>query len=399
MLAHASWLLLVTLPAAVGGLASARARSAELGGLTLAADSTGAVLEWRLSERRSPNVLRLANPERLVIDLPATRGPAAARPPPPGGVVAALRAGPRAGGAFRLVLEFRRGAPTDYRLSSHGDAGAVSYRLQVGKPADVAPVDASPAGAPQASDDQPLRPAHAVAERGRDIVIAVDAGHGGVDPGASGPGGTQEKDITLAIARALVAELEQLPGFHAVLTREGDRLIDLRERVERAHAAHADLFVSIHADSVRDHGIAGASVYTLSYHGASSETARVLADRENAAVLKGGVSLAGVDPRLASVLADVAKEAAMGSSVEAADEVLAGLDHVGMVRKREVHHAGFVVLKSIDIPSMLVETAYISNPGEERKLRSAAYQQRLAGAIAAGLASYFRLHPPDGTRP
>ena len=303
-----------------------------------------------------------------------------------------------------MVLELRRGAASGYRMSSAAVDGAVAYRIELG----AAPARSGNAVAtgPAVAADDPDAPTDAAAPaprvipvHGRDIVVAVDAGHGGEDPGASGPGGTHEKDVVLPIARELAAQIERMPGFHAVLTRQDDHFVDLRGRVERAHAARADLFISVHADSVRDHDIAGASVYTLSYHGASSETARMLADRENAAVLKGGVSLAGVDPQLASVLLDVAKEAAMGSSVEAADQVLAGLDRVGLVRKREVQHAGFVVLKSLDIPSMLVETAYISNAGEERKLRSPAYQQRLAAAIASGLVAYFRQHPPDGTRP
>jgi N-acetylmuramoyl-L-alanine amidase len=240
-----------------------------------------------------------------------------------------------------------------------------------------------------------VQPAHSPGRAGRDIVVAVDAGHGGEDPGASGPAGTHEKDVTLAIARSLAARLNARPGIRAVLTRDADRLIDLRERFERARNAHADLFVSIHADSVRDRGIAGASVYTLSYHGASSEAARQLADRENATV--GSVSLAAVDPALASVLLDATQSQIMGASVEAADQVLGALDGVGAVRKKIVQHAGFVVLKSPDVPSMLVETAYISNPSEERKLRSAAYQEQLARAIESGVVSYFQRHPPDGT--
>ena len=240
-----------------------------------------------------------------------------------------------------------------------------------------------------------VRPAHMPSRR--EIVVAVDAGHGGEDPGASGRGGTHEKDVVLAIARALAARLNERPGMRAVLTRDADRLIDLRERMERARSSHADLFVSIHADAVRDRSIAGASVYTLSYRGASSEAAKRLADHENALVLKGGTSLANVDPALGSVLLDVAQEANMGASVEAADEVLNSLDRVGAIRKKIVQHAAFVVLKSPDLPSMLVETAYISNPGEERKLRSSAYQTQLAAAIEAGVVSYFRSHPPDGT--
>jgi len=243
-----------------------------------------------------------------------------------------------------------------------------------------------------------IAPAHAPIDQGRDIIVAVDAGHGGEDPGASGRGGTHEKDVTLAIARALAARLNDHPGMRAVLTRDSDRFIPLRERMERARAAHADLFVSIHADAVRDRKIAGASVYTLSDRGASSEAARWLADRENAADLKGGVSLADVNRNLASVLLDLSQTANMGASVEAADEVLTALDGVGAVRKRIVQHAGFMVLKSPDLPSMLVETAYISNPAEEKRLRSRSYQERLASAIEAGVSAYFQRHPPDGTR-
>jgi N-acetylmuramoyl-L-alanine amidase len=240
-----------------------------------------------------------------------------------------------------------------------------------------------------------VRPAHGPGPTGRDIIVAIDAGHGGDDPGASGPAGTHEKDVTLAIAHMLAARLNDRPGMHAVLTRDSDRLIDLRERFQRARNAHADLFISIHADSVRDRSITGASVYTLSYHGASSEAARSLADRENAKL--GGMPLAGVDPNLASVLVDAAQSQIMGESVEAADQVLSALDEVGAIRKKVVQHAGFMVLKSPDLPSMLVETAYISNPREEQNLRSTAYQERLAVAIESGVVAYFQRHPPDGT--
>jgi N-acetylmuramoyl-L-alanine amidase len=240
-----------------------------------------------------------------------------------------------------------------------------------------------------------VRAAHGPGPAGRDIIIAIDAGHGGDDPGASGPSGTHEKDVTLAIARTLAARINSRSGMRAVLTRDSDRLIDLRERFQRARNAHADLFISIHADSVRDRSITGASVYTLSYHGASSEAARSLADRENAKL--GSMPLANVDPNLASVLVDAAQSQIMGESVEAADLVLSALDEVGAIRKKVVQHAGFMVLKSPDLPSMLVETAYISNPSEERNLRSGDYQERLARAIEAGVVAYFQRHPPDGT--
>jgi N-acetylmuramoyl-L-alanine amidase len=228
-------------------------------------------------------------------------------------------------------------------------------------------------------------------------VVVIDAGHGGKDPGSTGPDGTREKDVVLPIARALAARLNAEAGVRAVLTRDTDRFIELRERMDAARDARADLFISVHADAVLNHDIAGASVYTLSSRGASSEAARFLADRENEAVLKGVVNLGGVNADLASLLLDVSQTANMGASVEAADAVLTALDRVGAVRKREVQHAAFVVLKSPDVPSMLVETAYISNPAEERKLRTESWQQQLASAIAGGVVGYFRKHPPDGT--
>ncbi len=230
-----------------------------------------------------------------------------------------------------------------------------------------------------------------------DKVVVIDPGHGGEDPGAIGPSGLREKDVVLSVALQLRERLNALPGLRVMMTRDADFFVPLHERVKKARRVQADLFVSIHADSVRDHSITGASVYTLSYHGASSEAARRLADRENATVLKGGVSLADVNPALASVLLDAAQSQIMGASVEAADQVLGALDDVGAVRKKAVQHAGFMVLKSPDVPSMLVETAYISNPSEERKLRSASYQEQLARAIESGVVNYFQHHPPDGT--
>jgi N-acetylmuramoyl-L-alanine amidase len=238
---------------------------------------------------------------------------------------------------------------------------------------------------------------HAPGEGDRDVIIAVDAGHGGLDPGAIGHGGTREKDITLAIARALAGRIDEQPGMRAVLTRDRDEFLELRERIARAHAARADMFVSVHADSIADRSVSGASVYVLSVHGASSEAAHVLAERENAADLLGGVAL---DDRgvLAPVLLDATQSEIIGLSATAAELVVNALGGVGEIRKPQVQRAGFVVLKSLAIPSMLVETAYISNPAEEHRLRSTAQQARLADAIAGGVRSYFLQNPPDGTR-
>jgi N-acetylmuramoyl-L-alanine amidase len=232
----------------------------------------------------------------------------------------------------------------------------------------------------------------------RDLVIAIDAGHGGDDPGAIGRSGTREKDVVLAIARALRDAVGREPGMRPFLTRDGDYFVEHRRRMEKARSEQADLFVSIHADSIRDRGVAGSSVYVLSARGASDEAAKILADRENAADLVGGVSLDSKDDVLSSVLVDLLQNASMTASMEAAQHVLSELDRVGEVRKPRVQQARFLVLKSPEIPSMLVETAYISNPQDERKLKDSNYQARLASAILAGLRSYFYDNPPPGTR-
>ena len=243
-----------------------------------------------------------------------------------------------------------------------------------------------------------IRAAHAPVDSGRDVVVAVDAGHGGQDPGAIGHGGTREKDVVLAIARALAERINGEPGMRAVLTRDRDEFLVLRDRIGRARLAKADMFVSIHADSIANRDVSGSSVYVLSEHGASNEAARWLADRENAADLMGGVKLDDKDKQLASVLLDLSQTANISASMTAAQRVIGSLDAVGQVRKAQVQQAGFVVLKSPDIPSMLVETAYISNPEEEVSLRNTRHQAALADAVFAGLRGYFQANPPVGTR-
>jgi N-acetylmuramoyl-L-alanine amidase len=210
--------------------------------------------------------------------------------------------------------------------------------------------------------------------------------------------GTREKDVTLAIARALQRSVDAEPGMRAVLTRDGDYFVPLRDRMRRARAQQADLFVSIHADSIRDRAVDGSSVYILSQRGATNEAARWLAERENAADLIGGVSLEDKGDLLASVLLDLSQTASLSASETAAEHVLHQLNLVGEVRKPLVQQAGFMVLKSPDIPSMLIETAYISNPAEEQRLRGVAHQAKLAAAIHQGLREYFYADPPAGSR-
>ena len=226
------------------------------------------------------------------------------------------------------------------------------------------------------------------ARSSRELVIAIDAGHGGQDVGAVGPSGSYEKDIVLAVARELGRLIDGQPGMRAVLTRDGDYFLPLRTRMDRARAKRADLFISVHADAVNDRRVQGSSVYVLSQRGASSEAAKWLAANENAADLVGGVSLDDKDRMLKSVLLDLSQTASLDASTELGNAVLGGLRGVGRVHHPRVQHAGFMVLKSPDIPSILVETAFISNPLEEMRLRSEAYRQKLARSIFNGIVRF-----------
>lgn len=235
-------------------------------------------------------------------------------------------------------------------------------------------------------------------QKAREVVIAIDPGHGGDDPGAIGPNGVREKDVVLAIARRLKTLVDNEPGMRAVMIRDGDYYIGLRKRVKLARETYrADFFVSIHADSFKDKRARGASVYTLSPGGASSEQARMLAEKENASDLIGGVSLDDKDDLLASVLLDLSQTASIEVSSDVASRVLSGLKGIGKLHKPRVEQAGFRVLKSPDLPSILVETAFISNPSEERKLQNAEQQQQMAQAIVNGVRGYFKQNPPPGT--
>ena len=231
----------------------------------------------------------------------------------------------------------------------------------------------------------------------RKVVVAVDAGHGGDDPGAHGPGGTLEKNVTLAVARQLAALINKQPGMQAVLTRDGDYFIPLKRRYQIAREKNADMFVSIHADAFKNGDAKGSSVWVLSPRGKTSEAARWLADRENRADLIGGVSLDDKDDSLAAVLLDLQQGYAMQASESIAGNVLKALGHLGPTHRGYVERANFVVLRSPDVPSILVETAFISNPVEERKLRDPTHQAELAQAVMGGVRNYFEATPPPGT--
>ena len=259
-------------------------------------------------------------------------------------------------------------------------------------PEPAATAVATPAPAPAAP--RPTLPREAGM---RPLVIAIDPGHGGQDPGAIGKSGTREKDVVLAISKELARQIDATPGLKAYLTRDNDVFIPLNQRARLARKAGADMFISIHADAAENRSADGSSVYVLSLRGASSQRARWLADKENSADLIGGVRLDDPNDTLASVLLDLTQSGHMKASEDAARDILGGLQQVGNVHKRNVEKANFAVLRTSDMPAMLVETAFISNPEEERRLRDPAFQRRIAGAVLEGVNSYFSRQPPPGT--
>ena len=231
----------------------------------------------------------------------------------------------------------------------------------------------------------------------RDLIVMIDAGHGGKDPGAIGKRGTQEKDIVLSIAKKLAASIDKQVGYTAYLTRDSDVFIPLKKRTEIARDKQADLFVSIHADAAKNRNAQGSSVFTLSASGASSEAAEWLAERENQSDLVGGVSIDDKDPVLAEVLLDLSQRHTNDTSAQVAEFLLGELKQLGKTHSDVVEKAGFVVLKSPDIPSILVESAFLSNPAEEKKLRSKKYQDKLVQSLTRGIKTYFKANPPLGT--
>ncbi|MDP3589912.1 MAG: N-acetylmuramoyl-L-alanine amidase [Methylobacter sp.] len=294
----------------------------------------------------------------------------------------------------RLVIELLGKAPDKYaKVEDRAEAKTTADKVAAVKAAESQKTVEKPVKEPQPvaikkSATTPAVPTK-VAKRDKGIIVAVDAGHGGDDPGAHGQNGTEEKKVTLAIAKKLADLINKQPGMKAVLVRKGDYFVDLRKRMQIARKAKADLFISIHADAFQNSTVKGASVFTLSNKGATSEAARWLADSENAADLVGGVSLNDKEDVLASVLLDLSQTATQDASVNVAGKVLRNFERIGELHYGSVQKAGFLVLKSPDVPSILVETAFISNPSEELKLVNTAHQSKIALAIFNGVRSYF----------
>ena len=336
---------------------------------------------------------RLRDPDRLVIDLANTQQSRAIKQPDADHpLIKRVRTGLRKKTNLRIVLDLKTDVhPKVFKLKPEKGYG---HRLVVDLYNQDILSQKTAKAEIKAKVKSKVQPKQSSA---RNIIIAIDAGHGGKDPGARGARGTREKDVVFAIAKKLAALIENEPGMHSVLTREGDYFMPLRDRIKKARQAKADLFLSIHADAFRNPKVEGSSIFTLSPRGATSEASRWLATNENAVDLIGGVSLHDKEDGLASVLLDLSQKATQEASYNAANAVFGKMKRLGKTHSNQVQRAGFVVLKSPDIPSILVETAFISNPKEERKLRTSKHQVRFAMAIFNGVKDYFFSNPPPGT--
>lgn len=459
------------------------AAAAEIKDLRVQSGATGTRAELTLAQEAEFKVISLADPHRLVVDLPGSSLGKGVKLPAPAGLVKAVRTGqpvagtvrivfdlaapvavlrprfePAANGA-RLVLEWpgdgdaasdpiariaaQAGAVTPATATAtntatpapaappaadpakasndatsrlvagmggasttpasttpHTPAAADTTATRAPSPAPVAaaPVAAEPAAVEPATVEPPPRSALAMRAGMRPLVIAIDPGHGGQDPGAVGPSGKREKDITLAIARELARQVNATPGLKAYLTRDSDVFIPLPKRAQLARAAKADMFISIHADAAENRNAKGSSVYVLSLKGASSQRARWLADKENAAdLIGGGRMVKSADNTLNSVLLDLTQSGHMKASEDAGNHILSGLKRIGNNHKPHIERANFAVLRTSDMPSMLVETAFLSNPDEEKRLIDPAFQTSLARAVLDGVNTYFTSQPPPGT--
>ena len=372
------WWILVVL----GFLGASSAWAVEVHDVRLwrAPDHTRIVFDLTGSTEHS--LLVLSNPRRIVIDIQDTKLRAdlaalkLAKTP-----VTSVRSGVREGNDLRVVLEVNAAVdPRSFVLKANEQAGDRLVLDLYDKQTQVVEVKKSVAQTAK-----------------RDMIIAIDAGHGGEDPGAMGPSRVREKEVVLAIAKELNKLFEADKGFQPTLIRTGDYYVSLKGRRDLARKRQADLFVSIHADAFRQKSAHGASVYALSTTGATSTAASYLAERENAADLVGGVSLSDKDDVLAGVLADLSMTSTLDTSLKLGGKVLGNMDNITKLHKRKVEQAGFAVLKSPDIPSILVETGFISNPKESRLLATRSYQKKMAASIHRGIRDWFLAHPPSGT--
>ena len=366
-------------------------------GVSAAAKSSGArVKNIRLSKNKGyvrlvfdldgladHSVFTLDGPERVVLDIKnAKMTHGIVDQVQANSLIRSIRSGVRHNDDIRIVFDLSKDVkPRSFLLAPSGKAGhRLVLDLHNKKSTTVS------------------KKSNSKKSKKRDVIIAIDAGHGGRDPGATGRGGTREKTITLQIAKRLETTINQQRGMKAVLVRKNDRYMRLRDRIHKARDAHADMMISLHADSFPDPRARGSSIYALSVSGASSETARLLADKENAAdLLFGDLEFAVEDKMVKEVLFDLSLTGTIESSLDIGSEILSQIKAVNRVHKKKVQQAGFAVLKAPNIPSVLIETAFISNPREEKNLRSAAHQKKVAKAITRGVSKYFSRKAPPGT--
>ncbi len=381
-----TWVSLAPLSALLSALLlSSVSQAAEVMDVRLwrAPDHTRVVFD--LSDTVAHSLIELDNPRRLVVDISDARlRDALTDLPLENTPISRVRSGIRQGDDLRIVFDLSAKVRPKTDLLEATDRTVPRLVL------DLFDTDA---------EEKPIQAVKSVEQLSdrRDIIVAIDAGHGGEDPGASGPNKLREKHVVLSIAKKLEARLKKTPGFRPVMIRSGDYYVSLRGRRDLARKYQADFFVSIHADAFRKASANGASVYALSTKGATSTAAKYLADRENAADLVGGVRLADKDDVLAGVLTDLSMTATLDTSLSLGAGVLKEIDGIARLHKQKVEQAGFAVLKSPDIPSILVETGFISNPGEARQLATTSYQDKMARAIQRGVENWFRHHPPAGT--
>jgi N-acetylmuramoyl-L-alanine amidase len=362
-------------------LLSESALSAKIEELRLwrAPDHTRLVFD--LSEPADHTLLELKNPDRLVIDIKKAEWGSTPDLELDGTPIKGVRTAVRNDRDIRVVLDLKSQVkPRSFALKA---TDTKKDRLVI----DLVDPSAPPKVVARKVDNSEKR----------DIIVAIDAGHGGEDPGAIGPGKIQEKKVVLAIAAELRQLFEDAKGYQPVMIRTGDYYVSLSGRRKLARDAQADVFISIHADAFTNPQANGASVYALSLRGASSTAARYLAQRENAADLVGGVTLSDKDDVLASVLTDLSMTSTLDRSLQMGSSVLAEMGNVARLHKDHVEQAAFAVLKSPDIPSILVETGFISNPTEARRLNNSAYRRKMANAIFAGVSDHFYAQPPPGT--
>jgi len=366
--------LLCALPLAnAGDLKSAR--------ISVEADYTRVAFE--VSGPLDYKLFEIANPDRIVLDIHGANFAEGFSSPVGKGLLKSVRTGVQNKTDARIVFDLAGDVRPKSFLMQPSDG--LGYRLVV---------DLYPKGKAKSAIVKSVRVEPA---KTRDVVVMIDPGHGGDDPGAIGSAGTHEKNITLAVSRELKRQIDAQPGMRAVLTRGGDYYVALEDRYHKAREVKADLFVSVHADAFTSSDARGSSVWMLSPRGATSEAARFLADRENNSDMVGGVKLDKKDNTLAAVLLDLSQGATLEASGVVAQQVLHALSRLGPTHRGYVEKANFVVLRSPDVPSILVETAFITNPVEEKRLNNNEQREQLATAILNGVRSYFQSAPPPGT--